>query len=264
MSSSAPKRRLDVRQQTPHTGSGRRAASRRRRRSFRPTPAIAGAFALVAAGIGSSVASSHTDRDVLSANYQTISANYTGSEGDAGAGATVDVSRDFDRELLEKQAREQVAQRAVALKNLAAKTQERADQLKKNQWVLPVTGYRLSARFGARSSLWSSGVHTGLDMAGPSGSTIVSVAAGVVKSAGFDGSFGNRTIITLQDGTEVWYAHQSRIAVSPGDKVDPGQTIGYTGSTGNSTGPHLHIEIRPDGGDPVDPIPVLQQHGINP
>lgn len=264
MSSSAPKRRLDVRQQTPQRGSGRRAATRRRRRSFRPTPAIAGAFALVAAGIGSSVASSHTDRDVLSANYQTISANYTGGEGDAGAGATVDVSRDFDRELLEKQAKEQVAQRAVALKNLAAKTQERADQLKKNQWVLPVTGYRLSARFGARSSLWSSGMHTGLDMSGPSGSTIVSVASGTVKEVGYEGSYGNRIIVTHQDGTEVWYCHLSRFAASPGDKVDPGQVIGYTGSTGNTTGPHLHIEVHPGGGDAVDPIPVLQQHGINP
>lgn len=264
MSSSAPKRRLDVRQQTPQRANGRRAATRRRRRSFRPTPAIAGAFALVAAGIGSSVASSHTDRDVLSANYQTISANYTGGEGDAGAGATVDVSRDFDRDLLEKQAKAQVAQRAVALKNLAAKTQERADQLKKNQWVLPVTGYRLSARFGASSSLWSSGMHTGLDMSGPSGSTIVSVAAGVVKSAGYSGAYGNRTVVTLQDGTDIWYCHQSRIVVSPGDKVDPGQVIGYTGSTGNVTGPHLHIEIHPGGGDAVDPIPVLQQHGINP
>jgi murein DD-endopeptidase MepM/ murein hydrolase activator NlpD len=264
VSSSAPKRRLDVRQQTPQRSNGRRAATRRGRRSFRPTPAIAGAFALVAAGIGSSVASSHTDSDVLSANYQTISANYTGSDGDAGAGATVDVSRNFDRDLLEKQAKQQVAQRAAALKNLAAKTQERADQLKKNQWVLPVTGYRLSAGFGASSSLWSSGYHTGLDMSGPSGSTIVSVAAGTVKSTGFEGSYGNRVIVELQDGTEVWYCHLSRFASSPGDKVDPGQVIGYTGSTGNSTGPHLHIEIHPGGGDAVDPVPVLRQHGVNP
>jgi murein DD-endopeptidase MepM/ murein hydrolase activator NlpD len=225
---------------------------------------MAGAFALVVAGIGSSVASSHTDRDVLSANYQTISANYTGTTSGAGAGVTVDVSRDFNRALLEKQAKEQVAQRAIALKNLQAKTQKRANQLKKNQWVLPVTGYRLSAQFGARSSLWSSGMHTGLDMSGPSGSTIVSVAAGQVMSTGYEGSYGNRIIIELQDGTEVWYCHLSRFAVSPGDKVDPGQTIGYTGSTGNTTGPHLHIEIHPGGGDPVDPVPVMQQHGVTP
>ena len=92
-------------------------------------------------------------------------------------------------------------------------------------------------------------------MSGPSGSTIVSVAAGTVKSTGYEGSYGNRTIITLLDGTEVWYCHQSRFAVSPGDKVDPGQVIGYTGSTGNTTGPHLHIEIHPGGGDAVDPDP---------
>ena len=259
MSSSAPKRRLDVRQQTLERSSGRRRSATRRRKSFRPTSAMAGAFALVAAGIGSSVTSVHTDRDVLKANYQTISASYT---GDAQTG--VDISRDFDRELLQKQAREQVAQREVALKNLAAKTQKRAEQLKKNQWVLPVTGYRLSAQFGASSSMWSSGMHTGLDMSGPSGSTIVSVAAGTVKSAGYEGSWGNRTVVTLQDGTDVWYCHQSRISVSPGDKVDPGQVIGFTGSTGNVTGPHLHIEIHPGGGNAVDPIPVLQQHGVNP
>jgi murein DD-endopeptidase MepM/ murein hydrolase activator NlpD len=225
---------------------------------------MAGAFALVVAGIGSSVASSHTDRDVLSANYQTIAANYTGASGDAGAGVTVDVSRDFNRALLEKQAKEQVAQRAIALRNLQAKTQKRANQLKKNQWVLPVTGYRLSARFGARSSLWSSGMHTGLDMSGPSGSTIVSVAAGKVQSTGYEGSYGNRIIVELQDGTEVWYCHLSRFATTPGKNVAPGETIGYTGSTGNTTGPHLHIEIHPGGGDPVDPIPVMQQHGVNP
>ncbi|HJT94358.1 MAG TPA: M23 family metallopeptidase [Mycobacterium sp.] len=261
MSSSAPRRRLDVRQQTPHRSTGSRRAAIRRRKKIRPTPAIGGAFALVAAGIGSSVTSSHTDKDVLSANYQTISANYTSA---GAAGAAVDVSRDFDRSLLEKQAREQVAQRAIALENLAKKTQQRADELKRNQWVLPVAGYRLSAQFGASSSMWSSGTHSGLDMSGPSGSTIVSVAAGTVKSTGYNGSWGNRTIVTLKDGTDVWYCHQSRISVSPGDKVDPGQVIGYTGSTGNVTGPHLHIEIHPGGGAAVDPIPVLQQHGVNP
>ena len=224
---------------------------------------MAGAFVLVVAGIGSAVASSHTDDGVLRANYQTISANYTGGN-DAGAGASVDVSRDFDRELLEKQAKAQVAQREVALKALTAKTQARADELEKNQWVLPVAGYHLTARFGQRSSLWSSGMHTGLDFAGPSGSTIVSVAAGVVKSTGYEGAYGNRTVITLQDGTDIWYCHQSRIAVTPGDKVDPGQVIGYTGSTGNVTGPHLHLEVHPGGGDPVDPYPVLIQHSVRP
>jgi len=234
---------------------------RRRRRKLRITPATAGTFVLVIAGIGAAAASSHNDDASLDAiDYQTISANYTGSDVDAGA--SVNVQLEFDRSILEKQAKEQVAQREAALQTLSNKVQQNADQLKRNQWVTPVSGYRLTARFGERSGLWSSGFHTGLDFAGPSGSTILSVARGTVKSTGYEGAYGNRTIITLDDGTDVWYCHQSRIAVVPGQQVDPGEIIGFTGSTGNVTGPHLHLEIHPGGGAAVDPFPVLVQHRI--
>jgi murein DD-endopeptidase MepM/ murein hydrolase activator NlpD len=224
---------------------------------------MAGTFTLVIAGIGAAAASSHTDQSALEAEkYQTISANYTGSDADTGA--AVNFTRDFDRSILEKQAKLQVQQREAALETLKGKAQQRANELRRNQWVIPVAGYHLTARFGQASGLWSSGRHTGLDFAGPSGSTIVSVARGVVKSVGYEGGYGNRTIITLQDGTDIWYCHQSRIAVQPGETVDPGQTIGYTGSTGNVTGPHLHLEVHPGGGSPVDPYYVLVQHGARP
>jgi len=232
---------------------------------MRPTPAMAGAFVLIVAGLGSALVGGATDRDSLDAeNYQAISAAYTGSTGDSADVGDVDISRDFDRGQLEKQTKDQAAQTIKALESLTEKTEAYSDELKKNQWVLPVAGYNLTARFGQRSSLWSSGVHTGLDFAGPSGSTIVSVAAGTVTATGYEGSYGNRTVVTLLDGTEVWYCHQSRIAVNVGEKVDPGQTIGYTGSTGNVTGPHLHLEVRPTADVPVDPIPVLIQHGVRP
>ncbi len=74
-----------------------------------------------------------------------------------------------------------------------------------------------------------------------------------MKSTGYEGAYGNRTVITLRDGTDIWYCHQSRIAVTVGQTVDPGEVIGYTGSTGNVTGPHLHLEVHPHGGGPVDP-----------
>lgn len=263
MRSTAPKRRLDVSQNAPTRAAGKRVATRKRRlkRRFLPTPAMAGALALIIAGVGSVALSSRDDSNPLAANYQTISANYTGS--DASDRNNVDISRDFDRNLLAKQANQQSENRTKALEEQASKIQKVADKLKLNQWVLPVAGYHLTARFGERSSLWST-VHTGLDFAGPSGTTIVSVAAGVVKSTGYEGAYGNRTIITLLDGTDIWYCHQSRFAVNAGDKVGPGDVIGYTGATGNVTGPHLHLEVHPHGGDAVDPYPALVAHGVTP
>ena len=224
---------------------------------------MAGAFILVLAAFCSTAVGNASDGDSLKNDkYQTISQSYIGSANSA-AGGEVDVSRDFNRTLVKKQAKLQAEQTLVAQADLKKDVDKLAKETKANQWVIPVTGYHLSARFGQRSGLWSS-VHTGLDFAGPSGSTIVSVAAGVVKSTGYEGAYGNRTVVTLRDGTEVWYCHQSRVSVNVGDRVDPGQVIGYTGSTGNVTGPHLHLEIHPGGGSAVDPEPILTQHGVRP
>ena len=74
------------------------------------------------------------------------------------------------------------------------------------------------------------------------------------------------TVMTLDDGTEIWFGHQTGYAsgLSVGDEVSQGDVIGYVGSTGNSTGPHVHIEVRPGGGDPVDPAPAFGVHGVTP
>jgi murein DD-endopeptidase MepM/ murein hydrolase activator NlpD len=127
--------------------------------------------------------------------------------------------------------------------------------------VLPVVGYRLTGRFGDRSSLWSS-VHTGLDFAAPSGTPIRSIGTGVVVSVGYDGPYGNRTVVRLADGTELWYCHQTTVQVEAGQHVRAGERVGTVGSTGNVTGPHLHLEVRPHGGDPVDPLTWLRRQGL--
>jgi murein DD-endopeptidase MepM/ murein hydrolase activator NlpD len=129
--------------------------------------------------------------------------------------------------------------------------------------VVPVLGYRLTGRFGDRSGLWAS-VHTGLDFAAPSGTPIRSVAAGVVVSTGYDGSYGNKTVIRLADGTELWYCHQSAVDVHAGERVRAGQVIGAIGTTGNVTGPHLHLEVRPAPDQPVDPFTWLEARGVRP
>ena len=145
---------------------------------------------------------------------------------------------------------------------LAQKAEKRASVLADNAWVLPLSGYRLTATFG-QYGLWAS-YHTGLDLAAPSGTPLVAMARGVVTSAGYDGAYGNKTVLTLEDGTELWYAHQTSITVSVGDVVAPGDVVGTVGSTGNVTGPHLHLEVRPGGGDPVDPRAALIANGVTP
>ena len=128
-------------------------------------------------------------------------------------------------------------------------------------WTSPVSGYRITGQFGDVSSMWSSGMHTGLDFAAPSGTPIRSIAAGVVTQASYDGSYGYKTVVTLPDGGSVWYCHQDRLAVHKGQRLAVGQVLGYVGYTGNVTGAHLHMEVR-YGGKPVDPRAVLARQGV--
>lgn len=106
----------------------------------------------------------------------------------------------------------------------------------------PVSGM-ISSRFGGRGS----GTHTGLDIATSRGTTITAAASGTVTHAEYTGSYGNLIKISHGNGVETYYAHCDSLKVSVGDYVSPGTTIGTVGSTGNSTGPHLHFEVRVNG-----------------
>lgn len=111
--------------------------------------------------------------------------------------------------------------------------------------IRPVSG-TISSRFGVRSSIRRS-AHTGLDIATSSGTPIVAAASGTVSFAGWKGSYGNLVAITHSNGVQTYYAHCSKLYVSAGQTVSQGQSIAAVGSTGNSTGPHLHFEIRING-----------------
>ncbi|WP_370246731.1 M23 family metallopeptidase [Nocardioides sp.] len=166
-----------------------------------------------------------------------------------------------DRDLVAA-AQAQVEQRNATLGQLAAQAEEQARKIEENRWILPLTPSIITATFG-EYGLWSS-YHTGLDFNGENGDPISNIAAGTVTFVGYDGSYGNKTVVTLPDGTEIWYCHQTDQFVSVGDTVAQGETIGTVGSTGNVTGSHLHIEVRPGGGDPVDPYPAFVVHGVTP
>ncbi|MFF4172971.1 peptidoglycan DD-metalloendopeptidase family protein [Streptomyces sp. NPDC001744] len=131
-------------------------------------------------------------------------------------------------------------------------------------WVAPVTG-GFSTPYRASGAMWSSGYHTGVDFIASSGTTVRAVGAGTVVSAGWSGSYGNEVVIKHADGKYSQYAHLSSLAVSAGQSVTGGQQIGLSGSTGNSTGPHLHFEIRtsPSYGSDIDPLAYLRGHGVS-
>ncbi len=249
------------------------AARSRRLLRLPAIPTIIGITALAAAGVGAvsvdAESSTTSNAFLLTSHGEPLTG--TDAVGYVGGPRERAISRDSERQALqdaadvelEKAAEQQAAERNAALKSLGQAAEARAGEIAKNQWKVPKSGYHLTARFGMSGGMWASN-HTGLDFAAPSGTPIVAVANGVITETGSAGAYGNQTIQTLADGTEIWYCHQTSIDVSPGETVTAGQQIGSVGSTGNSTGPHLHLEVRPGGGDPVDPFSALAFHGVTP
>ncbi|MBH5336988.1 transglycosylase family protein [Streptomyces pactum] len=132
-------------------------------------------------------------------------------------------------------------------------------------FTAPVANLVLGTPYHQAGSSWSSGYHTGVDFPVPTGTTVKAVGPGEVVSAGWGGAYGNEVVIRHADGKYSQYAHLSSLSVSAGQTVSGGQQIGLSGSTGNSSGPHLHFEIRTGAGygSDVDPIAYLRAHGVS-
>jgi murein DD-endopeptidase MepM/ murein hydrolase activator NlpD len=127
------------------------------------------------------------------------------------------------------------------------------------RFILPVHG-RPTSGFGDRVDPINHTVsrHPGFDLAAPTGTPVGAAAAGKVVRAGAAGTYGNLVVIRHADGLETRYAHLSRVDVKVGDEVPQGAQIGAVGTTGRSTGPHLHFEVR-EAGEAIDPRPLLPQ-----
>lgn len=123
------------------------------------------------------------------------------------------------------------------------------------------TGARVTSGFGERTDPLDGTrrAHHGIDLASPLGSPIRASAAGRVVFAGERGGYGNLVVVDHGDGTKTRYAHCQRIDVEVGEAVEAGQAIAAVGSTGRSTGPHLHFEVRRED-QPVDPSDWLARH----
>ncbi|MFT4263999.1 MAG: M23 family metallopeptidase [Nocardioides sp.] len=247
-----------------HAGKRRAAATRTRSpllRGLSSLPSVVGVAVLAVAGVGAASSGGSSTVAAASPLRQAGALSGTTAVAVVGSAREAGLSRSSDRATDVDSAAEA---HNAALAQFAQDAQEQSDKLKADQWGLPITAgvYHLTARFGD-CGIWSA-CHTGLDFAAPTGTPIHAVANGVINSTQYDGAYGNKTVETLEDGTELWYAHQVKFAVSPGDYVHTGQVIGYVGSTGHVTGPHVHLEVRPGGGDPVDPYTALVAQGLTP
>ncbi|MBC9728421.1 M23 family metallopeptidase [Streptomyces sp. TRM68367] len=131
-------------------------------------------------------------------------------------------------------------------------------------WVAPVETYELSASYGSGGARWASR-HTGQDFAVPIGTPVRAVGAGRVVRVSCGGAFGIEIVLQHAGGYYTQYAHLASVAVDQGERVTPGQWIGQSGTTGNSTGPHLHFEVRvtPEMGSSVDPVPWLTARDVS-
>ncbi|MFD4374154.1 M23 family metallopeptidase [Streptomyces sp. NPDC058486] len=160
----------------------------------------------------------------------------------------------------------QAAQVKAAAKKAAAKP---AAAKKAKGWVKPVTSYSLSASYNQGGAMWAH-KHSGQDFAVPVGTTVKAAGAGTVVKAGPNGggdgpAYGNAIVVKHANGTYSQYAHLSKIKVHIGQKVAAGQKIALSGNTGNSSGPHLHFEIRttPNYGSAINPAAFLRTHGVS-
>ncbi|MGW0648521.1 M23 family metallopeptidase [Streptomyces umbrinus] len=260
----------------PAGRSASRAAGRSAPRSRRRTPPKRSALLTVAVpsacvmGVAGIAAAS-----VTGGSSRNDEARTTAAAPDAGAVKPAAANNQLDTQL------ENLSADADDFADRASRTQERID-LKAQQaadkqkaaaeaarkerlrpkFALPVAQHGLSAYYGQAGINWMS-VHTGIDFPVSYGTTVMAATDGTVRTQ-WNSAYGNMVIVTAKDGTETWYCHLSTYKVASGAVVKAGDPIAYSGNSGNSTGPHLHFEVRPGGGSAIDPLPWLRSHGIDP
>ena len=125
---------------------------------------------------------------------------------------------------------------------------------------LPIKDGKITTAYGKKGKMWSKGYHTGVDFAVPQGTDVIAVADGKIENASWGASYGVQLVQKVEGGWVI-YAHLSKALVKAGDKVVKGQHIAESGNTGNSSGPHLHFEMRDNirwsAGKDIDPAAIL-------
>ncbi|WP_372452106.1 M23 family metallopeptidase [Streptomyces oryzae] len=231
------------------------------------TALAAGLGASMALGAGTAIAAAKADagtaqNDIFAISTANSLAKATQAQADAHRKAVEAAEK------AEQRAAEAKQQAAEAKKRAAQKAARDAKRLEMS-WIKPITTkYELSASYGKAGGRWAHN-HSGQDFAVNVGTPVKAVHKGTVVKAGPNGAgdgpaYGNAIVIRHDNGAYSQYAHLSEIDVKPGQQIRTGQTIAKSGNTGNSSGPHLHFEIRkgPNYGTAVDPVSAMRAVGV--
>ncbi|MFI7237325.1 peptidoglycan DD-metalloendopeptidase family protein [Streptomyces cyaneofuscatus] len=256
--------RTVVRTPAPRSRARRRSPAKR---SALLTVAVPSACVMSVAGIAAASVSGISDEDkqektasLAVADPSTVKPVAANNKLDSQLEQLSEGSDDFRQRASRTQERIDLKQRQAEEKKKREEEAARREALRP-KFVLPVKQHGLSAYYGQAGVNWMS-VHTGIDFPVGYGSPVMAATDGTVRTQ-YNSAYGNMAIVTMADGTETWYCHLSSTKIRSGP-VKAGDVIAYAGSSGNSTGPHLHFEVRPGGGASIDPLVWLRSHGVNP
>ncbi|GGX67837.1 peptidase [Streptomyces minutiscleroticus] len=262
----------DVAEVVTHTRAEERSAARSRsrrrppaRRSALFTVAVPSACVMGVAGIAAASVGGGGDESkettASAADTKTVQPSTANNKLDTQLqNLSADVDDFADRASRTQERIDLKAQQELEKKK-AAEEAARKERLRP-KFALPVAQHGLSAYYGQAGINWMS-AHTGIDFPVSYGTTVMAATDGTVRTQ-WNAAYGNMVIVTAKDGTETWYCHLSTYKVASGAAVKAGDPIAFSGNSGNSTGPHLHFEVRPAGGAAIDPLPWLRSHGLDP
>ncbi|QGV78984.1 M23 family metallopeptidase [Streptomyces ficellus] len=230
-----------------------------------PSACVMGVAGIAAASVsglnpGGTGETKSDEKTVTAADPATVKPVVANSELDTQLAALSADARDFGDRASRTQERIDLKERQEAERKKREAEAARKEALRP-KFALPVALHQLSAQYGQAGVNWMS-LHTGIDFPVQYGTPVMAATDGTVRTQ-WNSAYGNMAIVTAKDGTETWYCHLSSTKIRSGE-VKAGEVIAYSGNSGNSTGPHLHFEVRPGGGAAIDPLPWLRGHGLDP
>ncbi|MEU9555194.1 M23 family metallopeptidase [Streptomyces fumanus] len=249
---------------------GARAASRSRRRPAKrsalftiavPSACVMGVAGIAAASVNTLTGDDGTEAAAAAPDATPVKPSAANNKLDTQLASLSAGADDFADRASRTQERIDLKAEQAAEKKRAAQEAARKERLRP-KFALPVAQHGLSAYYGQAGINWMS-VHSGIDFPVSYGTTVMAATDGTVRTQ-YNSAYGNMMIVTAKDGTETWYCHLSSYRVASGTAVKAGDPIAYSGNSGNSTGPHVHFEVRPAGGSAIDPLAWLRSHGLDP